>query len=117
MGDNGYFLGDRGYADKWLMYEQSIRVPMIIYDPRQPASSRGKTHEEMVLNVDVTPTILKLAGMAIPERYAGKSLTEFYSGSPQNWRNSNFLRTPSGGESFVAQDRMLQGQYLEIHSL
>ena len=90
MGDNGYFLGDRGYADKWLMYEQSIRVPMMIYDPRQPTSSRGKTHEEMVLNVDVTPTILKLAGMAIPERYAGKSLTEFYSGSPQNWRNSIF---------------------------
>jgi arylsulfatase A-like enzyme len=90
MGDNGYFLGDRGYADKWLMYEQSIRVPMMIYDPRQPASSRGKTLEEMVLNVDVTPTILKLAGLAVPERYAGKSLTEFYNGSPKNWRNSIF---------------------------
>lgn len=90
MGDNGYFLGDRGYADKWLMYEQSIRVPMMIYDPRQPTSSRGKTLEEMVLNVDVTPTILKLAGLAVPERYAGKSLTEFYNGSPQNWRNSIF---------------------------
>ncbi len=59
MGDNGYFLGERGYAGKWLMYEQSIRVPMIIYDPRQPQSSRGKSFDEMVLNVDITPTILK----------------------------------------------------------
>jgi arylsulfatase A-like enzyme len=90
MGDNGYFLGDRGYADKWLMYEQSIRVPMMIYDPRQPKSNRGKIYDEMVLNVDITPTILKLAGLAIPERYPGKSLTDFYNGSPKKWRNSIF---------------------------
>jgi len=90
MGDNGYFLGERGYAGKWLMYEQSIRVPMMIYDPRQPKSSGGKTIEEMVLNVDVTPTILKLAGVHIPERYPGESLTAFYNKKPENWRTSIF---------------------------
>jgi len=91
MGDNGYFLGDRGYADKWLMYEQSIRIPMIIYDPRQQKANRGKIYEEMVLNVDVTPTILKLAGLDIPARYQGESLTSFYQGRPKNWRNAIFL--------------------------
>jgi len=90
MGDNGYFLGERGYAGKWLMYEQSIRVPMMIYDPRQPESSRGKTIEEMVLNVDITPTILKLAGVDIPERYQGVSLTAFYEKKPENWREAIF---------------------------
>lgn len=90
MGDNGYFLGDRGYADKWLMYEQSIRVPMIIYDPRQPKTKRGKIIDEMVLNVDITPTILELAGVSIPERYQGKTLTTFYYGHPENWRTSIF---------------------------
>ncbi|MGI9138759.1 MAG: sulfatase-like hydrolase/transferase, partial [Sediminibacterium sp.] len=35
MGDNGYFLGDRQLADKWLMYDASIRIPLIIYDPRK----------------------------------------------------------------------------------
>ena len=90
MGDNGYFLGDRGYADKWLMYEQSIRIPMIIYDPRQPKANRGKIYDEMVLNVDVTPTILKLAGLDIPARYQGESLTSFYQGKPKNWRNAIF---------------------------
>ena len=90
MGDNGYFLGERGYAGKWLMHEQSIRVPMIIYDPRQPESSRGKTFDEMVLNIDVTPTILQLAGIEIPERYPGASLTAFYDKTPKNWRSSIF---------------------------
>jgi arylsulfatase A-like enzyme len=90
MGDNGYFLGERGYADKWLMYEQSIRVPMLIYDPRQPKSSRGKTVTEMVLNVDITPTILKLADVAVPTRYQGTSLTAFFDGHPKKWRTSIF---------------------------
>ena len=90
MGDNGYFLGERGYADKWLMYELSIRVPMIIYDPRQPKLARSKIYDEMVLNVDVTPTILKLAGVKIPQRYQGTSLTAFYNGHPKNWRKSIF---------------------------
>lgn len=90
MGDNGYFLGERGYAGKWLMYEQSIRVPMIIYDPRQPDSKRGRTIDEMVLNIDVTPTILKLAGVPVPERYQGSSLTSFSDGTPDRWRRSVF---------------------------
>ncbi len=90
MGDNGYFLGERGYAGKWLMHEQSIRVPMIIYDPRQPESSRSKSFSEMVLNVDVTPTILDLAGVEVPDRYQGESLTAFYNHQPAQWRSSIF---------------------------
>jgi arylsulfatase A-like enzyme len=90
MSDNGYFLGERGYAGKWLMHEPSIRVPMIIYDPRQPESKRGRTLEDMVLNVDVTPTILSLAGVDIPESYHGEDLTGFFSGIPENWRSSIF---------------------------
>jgi len=90
MGDNGYFLGERGYAGKWTMHELSIRVPMIIYDPRQPESNRGMNLEQMVLNVDVTPTILALAGVDIPDSYHGESLTSFYNGLPNNWRSSIF---------------------------
>jgi arylsulfatase A-like enzyme len=63
---------------------------MMIYDPRQPESSRGKTFDEMVLNIDVTTTILQLAGIEIPERYPGESLTAFYDKSPNNWRTSIF---------------------------
>ena len=90
MGDNGYFLGERGYAGKWLMHEPSLRIPLIIYDPRQPVSLKGKSLEEMVLNVDVAPTILSLAGVEIPESYHGESLTAFYGATPGDWRSSIF---------------------------
>jgi arylsulfatase A-like enzyme len=90
MGDNGYFIGERGYAGKWLMHEPSLRVPLILYDPRQPAKYRGRTLDEMVLNIDVTATILELAGVGRPERYQGESLTDFYRKSPDRWRTGFF---------------------------
>lgn len=101
MGDNGYFLGERGYAGKWLMHEQSIRVPLIIYDPRQPQSSRGRSLDEMVLNVDVTPTILDLAGVEIPDRYHGQSLTAFYQDRPEEWRLSIFCEHRLEGNALL----------------
>jgi len=63
---------------------------MLIYDPRLPKSARGKIYDEMVLNIDITPTILKLAGASIPKRYQGNSLTAFNAGQPKNWRSSIF---------------------------
>jgi arylsulfatase A-like enzyme len=87
MGDNGYFLGERGYAGKWLLHEPSIRVPLIIYDPRLPKSSQGKTFSQTVLNVDVTPTILSLAGVEIPDKYQGENLVSFLGGGPETWRS------------------------------
>jgi arylsulfatase A-like enzyme len=74
MGDNGYFLGDRQLADKWLMYDASIRIPLIIYDPR------GKKHsviDAMTLNIDITKTMLDMAGIPWPLNYQGISLTPF----------------------------------------
>lgn len=90
MGDNGYFLGERGYAGKWLLHEQSIRVPMIIYDPRSP-KSQGRTVSLPVLNVDITPTILSLAGLDSPEEYQGESLIPFFEGTPDLWRTGIYL--------------------------
>ena len=71
MGDNGYFLGDRQLADKWLMYDVSIRIPLIVYDPRV---RKSRTIDEMVLNIDVTKTILDMAGIRAPKEYQGESL-------------------------------------------
>ena len=73
IGDNGYFLGERQLAGKWLMYEPSLRVPLIIYNPK----GTRKTINDMVLNIDVTPTILDVAGVSIPEEYQGKSLVNY----------------------------------------
>jgi hypothetical protein len=77
LGDNGYFLGERGLADKWLMYEPSIRVPMVIHDPRQ---RKHREELSMVLNTDVSATILDIAGVVRPASYHGQSLKPMVDG-------------------------------------
>lgn len=71
MGDNGYFLGERQLAGKWLLYDNSIRVPLIIFDPRAEVHQDS---EELAQNVDVPATILDLAGVEQPSQWQGKSL-------------------------------------------
>ncbi|AJR04541.1 family 78 glycoside hydrolase catalytic domain [Siansivirga zeaxanthinifaciens] len=71
MGDNGYFLGERQLAGKWLMYDNSIRVPLIVYDPRV---NKHQDIYDMALNIDVPYTIADLAGIKAPKTWQGKSL-------------------------------------------
>ena len=86
MSDNGYFLGERGFAGKWTMHDLSIRVPLIIYDPRLPRARRGVIDSNLVLNVDIAPTILDLAGVTIPQDIQGRSLVPNYNGSTADTR-------------------------------
>ncbi|MFG6686813.1 family 78 glycoside hydrolase catalytic domain [Mariniflexile sp. HNIBRBA6329] len=71
MGDNGYFLGERQLAGKWLMYDNSIRVPLIVFDPRV---NKHQDIYDMALNIDVPYTIADLAGIKAPKTWQGKSL-------------------------------------------
>jgi arylsulfatase A-like enzyme len=88
--DNGYFLGERGYADKWLMYEPSIRVPLVVYDPRAPRGSRGLVKRDLVLNVDLGPTLMDLARVPIPSQAQGRSLRPLLGRGMQAWRSEIF---------------------------
>ena len=88
MGDNGFFLGERQISGKWLMYDNSVRVPLIVYDPRV------KMHRDitdMALNIDVPATILDLAGVEIPESYHGKSLLPIVSGKEKSLNRDTVL--------------------------
>ncbi|NOZ24031.1 MAG: sulfatase [Planctomycetes bacterium] len=84
--DNGFFLGEHGMAGKWLLYEESIRVPLIIADPRAPAALRGQRLKQMALNVDIAPTILELAGVPVPNTVQGHSLRPLLDGRRVDWR-------------------------------
>ncbi len=89
--DNGYFLGERGMADKWYLYEPSVRVPLIVFDPRAKSEQLGKTVDQTCLNVDLAPTIVDLAGLTIPDGYQGRSLRPFLNGDkPSEWRTDFF---------------------------
>jgi arylsulfatase A-like enzyme len=88
--DNGYFLGERGYADKWLMYEPSIRVPLVVFDPRAPRESRGLVKRDLVLNIDLGPTLMDLAGIAVPRQVQGRSLRPLLGRGTPAWRSEIF---------------------------
>jgi arylsulfatase A-like enzyme len=91
--DNGYFMGDRGFAGKWNHFEQSLRVPLIVYDPRAPKKQRGQVVNPMALNIDLAPTILELALVNIPKHYQGLSLRSVMNKRPDvdfEWRDSIF---------------------------
>jgi arylsulfatase A-like enzyme len=98
--DNGYFHGEHGLADKWYPYEESIRVPLIVADPRMPSEERGTTNDALTLNVDLAPTILAAAGIPAPPRMQGQDLAPLYleddsskDGTP--WRNEFFYEHPT----------------------
>lgn len=75
LGDNGYYMGERGFAGKWSHYEESLRIPLVVFDPRIPAEDRGRVDETMVLNIDLKPTILALAEIPVePVAGAGRLL-------------------------------------------
>ncbi len=90
--DNGYYMGNRGFAGKWSHYEESLRIPLVIYDPRMPKKNTGKTIDKMALNIDIPATILSLAGITIPEVYQGESLNALMNNRKiDNWHKRIFL--------------------------
>lgn len=91
--DNGFALGDRGLSDKWFLYEESIRTPLIVLDPRLPVGLRGKPVEAISLNIDLAPTILDYAGLPVPSAMQGKSLRTLADSAepPADWRGEFFL--------------------------
>ncbi len=96
IGDNGYFQADRGLADKWYPYEESIRVPLIVRDPRLPASRRGRVPTVTALNIDVAPTIVAAARRPIPSVMQGVDLAGLYQDdTPDPVRDEFFYEHPT----------------------
>ncbi|RDC66198.1 sulfatase family protein [Adhaeribacter pallidiroseus] len=121
IGDNGFYLGEHGLEGKWFGHEESIRVPLILYDPRQPAALQGKTISEIALNVDVAPTILKLANQPIPGQMQGVDLLALAAQKPGTARQSFFYEHTFMGsprlpkvEGVVSRE-MKYMQFIEHH--
>jgi arylsulfatase A-like enzyme len=105
--DHGSLYGEHGFGGKWIMYEPSIRTPLIICDPRMPAHQRGTTRDQMVLNIDLPPTLLALAGLTPPIAMQGRSLLPLVNQQPTSWRGEWFYEHlfrdgPIGPDSLIA---------------
>ena len=102
MGDNGFAFGEHGLIDKRTSYEESMRVPLLA---RCPDLFQGEqTVKEVVANLDIMPTVLDVAGAAVPSAIDGKSWLPLAQGKPTEWRKEllyeyywerNFPQTPT----------------------
>jgi len=91
VSDQGYFLGEHGFFDKRMMYEESLRMPFVIRYPKEiPAGTRNK---DIILNIDFASLIADYAKVKTPENSQGKSFRENLKGNtPANWRKSMYYR-------------------------
>jgi len=88
MGDNGFLMGEHGLIDKRNMYEESQKVPLLVYAPGMPQN--GKPLDQIIQGVDIAPTILQAAGVAIPKAMQGQSFLPLLQGKQVAWRNKAF---------------------------
>lgn len=96
--DNGYFHAEHGLADKWYPHEESLRVPLIVRDPRMKYSRRGLTNDNFTLNVDLAPTILAAAGIKAPQRMQGADIAPLYLAEQKPaWRDEFFYEFHANG--------------------
>ncbi len=111
--DNGYYHGEHGLADKWYPHQESIRVPLIIRDPRMPAAKRGTTNDAFTLNIDLAPTILASTGIPAPATMQGRDIAPLYlTDGTDDWRTEFFYEHPTlpgkvdipGSEALVRKD-------------
>jgi arylsulfatase A-like enzyme len=104
--DNGSMWGAHGLSGKWNMYEESIRVPLIIYDPRLPSQFQGTKRQQMALNIDIAPTVLSIAGHSISGEMQGVDLTPYLKHHRKKGRDDWFyyhaVETESKGKSLPA---------------
>jgi arylsulfatase A-like enzyme len=85
--DQGFYLGDHGWYDKRFMYEESLRMPLLVSYPDKIAS--GSIQDSLVSNLDFASTFLELAGVEIPVDMQGRSLTGLLEGKNlTDWRES-----------------------------
>ncbi|WP_233098836.1 sulfatase family protein [Aureibaculum flavum] len=117
--DNGYYMGNRGFAGKWSHYDESLRVPLIIYDPRMPSENVGQTTDKTALNIDITATILDIAGVTVPQSYQGNSLLPILNNEDiTNWRDDFLIEHRMENEKIpkyvgVHEKRYVYANYYE----
>jgi len=83
MGDNGFSFGEHGLIDKRHAYEESMRVPLVVWAPGMVKAN--SVVEQIIMNVDLAPTFLEIAGIPKPKQMQGYSFAEILKGNSKAW--------------------------------
>ena len=91
VSDQGYFLGEHGFFDKRMMYEEPLRMPFVIRYPKEiPAGTRNK---DIILNTDFAAMLADYAHVKTPNKSQGQSFRDNLAGNtPENWRKDMYYR-------------------------
>jgi arylsulfatase A-like enzyme len=126
--DHGDYLGDHWLGEKDLFHEASVKVPLIIYDPRVEAdATRGTTCDALVESIDLAATFVEVAGGPVPDHILeGRSLMPWLCGETPDWRKYviseyDYSSTPQAAKLGVApRDARLfmvyDGRYKMMHA-
>jgi arylsulfatase A-like enzyme len=94
-GDQGFFLGEKGLFDKRFIYEESMRMPLIVHWP--DGIDAGMVDQHLVQNLDFAPTILEAAGVEIPSHMQGRSFLPLLQGEdPEKWGDAAYYQYYEG---------------------
>ncbi|WP_316821078.1 sulfatase [Pedobacter gandavensis] len=100
MSDQGFYLGEHGWFDKRFIYEESFRTPMVM---RYPGVIKpGTVSKDFVMNLDIAPTMLDAAGIAIPKDVQGKSMLPQLKDKKNAGRKTMFYHYYENGEHSVS---------------
>lgn len=114
--DQGFYLGEHGWFDKRFMYEESLKMPLLI---RYPKEIHQGVSEKMVMNLDFAPTFLDYAGIQIPEDMQGESMREVMADEDaEDWRDEiyyHYYEYPRGGHDVKRHYGIRTERYKLIH--
>ncbi|WP_019026101.1 sulfatase family protein [Colwellia piezophila] len=106
MSDQGYWLGQHGFYDKRLIFESSVKTPFLIRYPK--LIKAGSVNADMVMNIDIAPTLLDMVGVPVPVAMEGRSFLPMLKGedAPSDWRTQTLYTYSSGPNHYgVRNDR------------
>ena len=100
LSDQGFYMGEHGWFDKRFMYEESFRTPMVM---RYPGVVKpGTVNNDFVMNLDIAPTMLDAAGLAIPKDMQGKTFLPLLQNKKAEGRDAMYYHYYENGEHAVS---------------
>jgi len=112
--DHGLLMGEYGMGGKGLLYDLASKFPCFVYDPRLGDSKRGRTVDQLVSSLDITSTILDLAGVSQPAEMEGSSLLPLLVGKKVKWRDVLFLENLYTGRDTPISEGIRKGKWKYI---
>lgn len=100
VSDQGFYMGEHGWFDKRFMYEESFRTPMVMRYPGK--IKEGSQSNEMIMNLDIAPTILEAAGVAVPKDMQGRSFLPLVTAEQAKGRDAMYYHYYENGEHAVS---------------